>query len=159
MNVCSNLKLKGDGAHRPCSGDQVLYLKKRITLTSDGILVQPNASYVPKLVSLMHVSNRGKKGLPYHATLENYAPELIADGELLSVEDAKTFRSGLGLALYIAGVRPDVQFPVKILASYMSQPPSKAMSALKHLACYLDGTPDVGVLLRNATEHQSLFDH
>ena len=54
--------------------------------------------------------------------------------------------------------RPDVQFAVKTLASYMSKPTIKALSALKHLASYLDGTADDGLLLQSADEGQCIFD-
>ena len=109
---------------------------------SDGILIQPNATYVPKLVSLLKVSSRRKKGLPYHATLEAYNPEFAVEADALHGEQAATFRSGLGLVLYMAMDRPDIQLAVKSLSSYMSKPTVKALSALKHLASYLDGTPD-----------------
>ena len=54
--------------------------------------------------------------------------------------------------------RPDVQFAVKTLSSYISRPSIKAMAALKHLASYLDGTPDNGVLLRTTEENKTIFD-
>eukprot|EP00435_Cladocopium_sp_Y103_P046524 s2915_g13.t1 len=54
--------------------------------------------------------------------------------------------------------RPDIQFAVKTLSSYMSRPSIKAMAALQHLASYLDGTPDNGVLLRLTDEGKTVFD-
>ena len=148
QQVGATLKMKVDGLHLPASGDQVMYLKKRITLKEDGILIQSNATYIPKLTSLLKVSGRRKKGLPHHATLESFSADLALDSENLASEQAATFRSGLGLALYVAMDRPDIQFAVKTLSSNMSRPSIKAMAALKHLASYLDGTPDNGVLLR-----------
>ena len=114
--------MKVDGPHLPASGDQVLYLKKRSTLKEDGILIQPNATYVPKLISLLKISGRRKKGLPHHATLEAFSSDLALESENLNREQASVFRSGLELVLYIAMDRPDVQFAVKKLSSYMSRP-------------------------------------
>ena len=37
-----------DGPHLAACGEQ--YLKKRIAMREDGILIRPNARYVPKLV-------------------------------------------------------------------------------------------------------------
>eukprot|EP00435_Cladocopium_sp_Y103_P069481 s701_g33.t1 len=151
--------MKVDGLHLQASGDQLMYLKKRITMKENGIVIQPNATYVPKLVSLMKVSGRRKKGLPYHATLEAYNPEFAVEAEMLEGgEQAATFRSGLGLALYMALDRPDIQFAVKTLSSYMSRPTVKSLAALKHLASYLDGTPDDGILLPMTEEGKTLND-
>ena len=140
------------------SGDQLMYLKKRITLKEDGILIQSNATYIPKLTSLLKVSGRRKKGFPHHATLEAFSADLALDSENLTNEQPAIFRSGLGLALYVAMDRPDIEFAVKTLSSYMSRPSNKAMAALKHLASYLDGTPDNGVLLRLTEEGKMVHD-
>ena len=59
-----------------------------------GILFQPNSTYIPKLAVLMTVSGRRKKGLRYHATLENFSADLVVEDELLDAEQAATFRSG-----------------------------------------------------------------
>eukprot|EP00435_Cladocopium_sp_Y103_P033081 s730_g8.t1 len=73
-------------------------------------------------------------------------------------EQAATFRSGLGLALYMAMDRPDIQLAAKTLSSYMSRPTIKSLAALKHLASYLDGTPDDGILLPMTEEGKTLSD-
>ena len=49
--VGAGLSMKVDGPHLLASGTQVMYLKKRITMRNDGILIQPNATHVPKLTS------------------------------------------------------------------------------------------------------------
>ena len=59
--VSATLTMKVDGPHMPGDGSQVMYLKKRMTKKPGGILVQPNATYNPKLVGLMEVSGRRKK--------------------------------------------------------------------------------------------------
>eukprot|EP00435_Cladocopium_sp_Y103_P060379 s975_g22.t1 len=158
QTVGETLTMKLDGPYLPGSGKQLMYLKKTMTMQPNGILIQPSSTYIPKLVALMKVSGRRKKGLPYHATLENFNADLMLESELLDAEQAATFRSGLGLVLYLAMDRPDIQFAVKTLASYMSKPSVKAMSALKHLASYLDGTADDGVLLQTTDESQCVFD-
>eukprot|EP00435_Cladocopium_sp_Y103_P003447 s3968_g1.t1 len=158
QTVGATLKMKVDGPHLLASGEQVMYLKKRITLKEDGILIQPNATYVPKLISILKVRGRRKKGLPHHATLESFNADLALGSESLTSDQTSVFRSGLGLALYVAMDRPDIQFAVKTLSSYMSRPSVKAMAALKHLASYLDGTPDNGVLLRLTEEGKTIFD-
>ena len=54
--------------------------------------------------------------------------------------------------------RPNIQFAVKTLASYMARPTVKASSVLKHLASYLDGTHEHGLLLQNIDEDRCIFD-
>ena len=66
--VGETLAMKVDGPHMPGDGSQVMYFKKRMTMKAEGILLQPRATYIPKLVGLMRVSGRRRKGLPYHAT-------------------------------------------------------------------------------------------
>ena len=100
--------MKIDGPHAPGSGSQLMYLKKTVTMKPGGILLQPNSTYIPKLVALMKVSGRRKKGLPHHATLENLSADLVVEDEMLDSEQAAIFRSGLGLALYLAMDRPDI---------------------------------------------------
>ena len=39
----------------------MFYLKKRITLLPEGILVQPNGTYIPKLINMLKISGRRKK--------------------------------------------------------------------------------------------------
>ena len=46
----------------------------------------------------------------------------------------------------------------KTLATWMSYPCVKAMSALKHLALYLAGTEHVGVLLKKCEVCDDVFD-
>ena len=130
----ATLTMKVDGPHMRGDGSQVMYPKKRMTMIPGGILVQPNATYIPRLVGLMKVSGRRKKCLPYHAALAAFSADLIVESELLDHEQAANFRSGLGLALYLAMDRLDIQSAVKTLASYMARPNVKALSALKDLA-------------------------
>ena len=99
--VGETLTMKVDGPHLPGSGSQLLYLKKRMTMKPNGTLLQPNSSYIPKLVALMKVSGKRKKGLPYHATLENFNADLVIESEMLEPDQAAVFRSGLGLALVL----------------------------------------------------------
>ena len=152
------LTMTVDGPHPQGEGGVLYYLKKKITLLQEGVLIQPNGTYIPKLISLLKISGRRKKGLPYHSTLESYNVDLEIEGEKLTGEAANLFRSALGLILYIAQDRPDVQFSTKVLATYMAHPCMKALAALKHLASYLEGCSDLGILLRRCDAYDSTFD-
>ncbi len=68
--------MKVDGPQRQGEGGSLYYLKKKITLLLEGVLIQPNNTYLPKLIALFKVSGRRKRGLRYHATLEPYSQEI-----------------------------------------------------------------------------------
>ena len=154
----SSLTMKVDGPHEQGSGKMLHYLKKKITLFPEGVLIQPNNTYIPKLISLLKISGRRGRGLPYHSTLEAYNAELENENERLEGEQAATFRSALGLILYISQDRPDIQFSTKTLATYMSRPCVKAMAAVKHLALYLASNEEGGILLRRCEPYDAVFD-
>ena len=91
--------------------------------------------------------------------MEVYSRERILPGELLNAEQARIFRGGLGLCLYLAQDRPDVQEAVRVLSTYMGSPTVRAMPALKHLACYLKGTAEYGIFLTSCSVGTRLQDH
>ena len=158
QTVGRTLSMKKDGPHRQGEGGSLYYLKKKITLLSEGILIQPSNTYISKLTALLKTSGRIKRGLPYHSTLESYCPDSDYEPERLVGENAALFRSALGLILYIAQDRVDIQFSTKVLATYMAHPCAKAMAAIKHLALYLDATADAGILLRRCDAYDTTFD-
>ena len=145
----SSLTVKVGGPHSFGSNEKVFYLKKRITLSPEGVFIQPNPSYVSNLSSFLKVENKKVKTLPHHGALESFYREEIDESEKLDAANQRLFRSALGIALYVAMDRPDVQQALKILSTYMACGTKKALLALRHLASYLQGTADYGVLLPN----------
>ena len=138
---------------------EVQYLKKNLILTPDGIAIEPCKQYIPKLLELLHVENRREKSLPNHANLEAYHKDKVVNNENLTGDLVKQFRGGLGLCLYLAQDRPDIQESVRVLSTYMGTPTVRALSALKHLACYLKGSMEVGIFLSNCDMGSRLEDH
>ena len=154
-----HFNLKSSGPFSSSEPAEVQYLKKNIIITPDGIVVEPCKQYIPKLLELLHVENRREKTCPHHNNLEAYSRDKILPGELLNAEQARVFRGGLGLCLYLAQDRPDVQEAVRVLSTYMGSPTVRAMSALKHLACYLKGTAEYGIFLTSCSVGTRLQDH
>ena len=87
----------------------------------DGIVTKPNAEYIESLLRLYDVGSRKTKRVPEHALLN----QVDSSPELTPADQAR-FRSGLGMALYLAHDRVDVQFCVKSLASCMKVPTVQA---------------------------------
>ena len=50
----------------------------------------------------------------YHPGLDTYDPKAVDEKEMLNEESAKKLRSGLGICLYLAHDRIDIQYAVKI---------------------------------------------
>ena len=120
------LKMKKDG---PCGvGDNPtgMYLKRELEFRNNEFYLRTNRKYVPKLAEMMEVTERRNKTLPYHPGLDTYDPKSVDEKELLPEEDAKKFRSGLGICLHLSHDRIDIQFAVKILSCYMSRPTKNA---------------------------------
>ena len=105
------------------------------------------------------MENRRGKSLPHHAQLESYSAERVLEAEKLGISESKVFHGGLGICLYLAQDRPDIQESVKTLAGYMGCPTVKAMSALKHLAAYLKNTMGYGIMLYKCGPGDVLMDH
>ncbi len=151
--------VKCDGPYSVDEKWECQYLKRTLICTETGIVVEPNKKYVPKLLELLKMENRRGKSLPHHAQLESYSADRVLGAEKLNVAESKVFRGGLGICLYLAQDRPDVQESVKTLSGYMGCPTVKAMSALKHLAAYLKNTMDYGVMLYKCGPGDVLMDH
>ena len=62
------------------------------------------------------------------------------------------FRSGLGIALYLAQDHPDIQHTVRVLSSFMGSPTKKALVWLKHLCLYLKNSEDYGLFIQKARQ-------
>ena len=86
------------------------------------------SKYIAKLAELLKVSDRRGRAVPHHGCLQIYDPESISQGEYLDAENAKLFRSALGICFYVTQERCDIQHPVRILATYMAKPTQLAMN-------------------------------
>ena len=67
--------------------------------------------------------------------------------QALKPGDASSFRSVVGVALYLGRDRPDAISTIKELAGKMSKPTRTALQHLRKLVGYLKQTGDVGVML------------
>ena len=157
--VRKQLTMNAEGPFEYGSNNTFYYLKKKVVLARQGIFVQPNPSYIKKMVELLELHGKKTKTLPHHSNLEVYDKGNIKEHERLNAEDQRMFRSGLGLALYIAQDRPDIQQSLKTLSTYMAGGTKLAYTALRHLGSYLQGTQDAGVLLTQLKRFGVTSDH
>ena len=94
-------------------------------------MIEPNKKYIPKLLELLKMENRRGKSLPHHAQLESYSADRVLEAEKLGISESKVFRGGLGICLYLAQDRPDIQESVKTLAGYLALPDSQGYVCTK----------------------------
>eukprot|EP00435_Cladocopium_sp_Y103_P052255 s242_g16.t1 len=144
--VGSTLTMKVDGPHLPGSGSQVMHLKKRMAMRPDGILLQPNSTYIPKLVALMKVSSisRRKKGLPYHATLESFNAALVIESEMLDMEQAAA-------ELYAAnGLMVECMYIYR-LCKFLCKDETEANNGVVQQRLYMDSSSAMALVQRAGT--------
>ena len=102
-------------------------------ISNDQLLLTPSPKHFDKLFDLLGFSeNASCKKSPYMPQLD----EVDNSPELKSGE-ATTFRSGIGLLLYLSVDLPECQCAIRALASRMAAKPTQvSMLALRHLGKY-----------------------
>eukprot|EP00435_Cladocopium_sp_Y103_P023304 s2901_g5.t1 len=120
-----------------------VHIDEQIDIGEDGVDIAPNTKYIPKLAELLEITDRRGKSVPHHNALVVFDAEIIPAEEYLDGNEAKVFRSALGICLYIAQERLDIQQTVRVLSSYMGRPTKTALCALRKLGSYLVQTQDM----------------
>ena len=77
-------------------------------------------------------------------------PKVAADGGVL-VADASDYRSLAGALQYLTFTWPDIAYAVQQVCLHMHDPREPHLVALKRILRYLQGTLDLGLLLRPST--------
>ena len=73
----------------------------------------------------------------------------LEDGETeLDSDEYKIFRTAIGKLMWLALVRPDINFATQEMARTVQSPTSEHLAALKHLLRYLAGTCNCGLMLK-----------
>lgn len=129
-----------------------------IAVGENGISISPSAKYIPRLVELFGAEERRGKTTLHHGNFEVHDADSTKPEDYLIDQQAKMFRSGLGLCLYVSQERLDIQHAVRVLSSYMSKPTKMALNALKKLTAYLAYTKDMRLRFEGAQRHSTLHD-
>ena len=135
-------------------GDELTFLKRQYTLHDDGRLtIQTHEKHITQLCSLLglNVRNQNKKS-PAHADVEK--EDDTAD---LSSSSATTFRTCVGVLMYLANDVPQTQHVIRHLATYSSKPTEKSLIVLRHLVGYLCSHMDVCVSLKWGGQATGIF--
>ena len=93
-----------------------------------------------------------RKKSPGHTEMD----QCDLSGEI-SPEQAKAFRTCVGVLLYLAADLPHCQHVVRHLATYSAQPTLRSMLVLKHLVVYLAAHEDVCISLKFKGRSDGMF--
>ena len=113
----------------------------------------PSQKHFERLFELLHLSEAvAVKKTPFMPQLD----DVDNTGEL-SAQDASTFRSGVGLLLYLAVDLLECQCTIRALASKVAKPTQMAMAGLRYLAKYLLGVRRHGLMIFKKQKNEGLL--
>ena len=113
------------------------FLKRRFVYKDEKLFVYPDKKYFSKLCEIVKVQNRKSKNTPAPTEVQREDRS-----EELDMKEQSLYRSAVGLLLYVAHDRPDIQFAVRSLASFLQVATRKNWKHLEHLTLYLLGTQE-----------------
>ena len=135
-------------------GDELHFLKRRMTLLSDSrLLIQTHHKHVQQMCDVLGLNKAlQRKKSPGHAEMDQCD---LSDE--ISPQEAKAFRTCVGVLLYLAADLPHCQHVVRHLSTYSTQPTVRSMQVLKHLVGYLAPHEDVCVSLKCKGRSDGVF--
>ena len=111
-------------------GDELSFLKRTHVLHADGrMTIQTRQKHVTQMCSLLKMNGRiQSKKSPGHADMdkEDNTKELDATA-------GTTFRTCVGILMYLASDLPHCQHVVRHLSTYSAKPTEESMCVLRHL--------------------------
>ena len=115
-------------------GDEVTFLKRNhVLISKTEMVIYPHEKHFHKLFDLLKTKRSWKpKNVPSHTMINE-----VASSAELGPQQASTFRSAVGVLLYMASDLVECQFTIRHLARCMASPTSRGWEILKHLVCYL----------------------
>ncbi|CAE7356333.1 GIP [Symbiodinium sp. CCMP2592] len=136
------------------SEETVKFLKRKYTYEQHELRVHSDSKYVKKLVEILKLEKKKAKNSP--CTPASQEPDVSQE---LDEEHSRTYGSCVGILLYVAHDRPDIQFTVRSLSTAMTKPTERKRKELEHLALYLKGTSDYAVTYHRNSPGTSALRH
>ena len=137
--ISTKVKIRDQIQSLKKDGDELEFLGRTVRRTAKGFQVVSDAGLktLSKLKTLLGMENSSSVSTPAVAATKN------DDVTGLSDDDASLYKSGTGMALWLAHDRVDCQFAVRSLAQRMSNPRVCDLAALKRLVRYLVLVPQL----------------
>ena len=112
-------------------------------------MITSDPRHLEKLTKILGLKDCNSKPVP---VTKEQLKETAAKDKELDAQEAGIYRSGVGIALYVAPDRADIQFAVSEVTRLMKAPTERGMAILRRMTRYLQGTPGYGVLIPTVTE-------
>ena len=132
--LSDTVQLKESVLHK--NGDTYEHLKRIFEVGVDETKVRANPRYAEKMGKILGLTTC----TPVSSPMVDSFPEEIEAAIPLVGALVTTYRAAVGLALYIAPDRPDMQNAARHISRYMSAPTDLNMIQVKRLCRYLLGT-------------------
>ena len=123
-------------------GDEIEFLKRKYTLTKDGIVMYSGRRHLEGLLNSLGPNLKERDTPADPSFLE------IDLTDELPLQKSKQYKECVGRLLYLSHTRPDIQFGVCVLASKMSRPTTMALKWLLRVVGYLKRVPHLGFLIK-----------
>ena len=134
---------------------RVRFLKRKFTYEDHELRISIDPKYVKKLTEVLQLDKRqSRKPKQTPCTSSSSEPDNSA---ALPPAEAATYRSAVGMLLYVAHDRPDIQFSVRSLSCGMKEPTEQKFKELQHLALYMKGAADYVAVFKKTKKGQSVL--
>ena len=135
-------------------GDEITFLKRLHVLHHDGrMTIQTHRKHISQLCTLLGMNPKAQnKKSPAHSDIdrEDTTEDLPADA-------ATTFRTCVGILMYLANDIPHCQYVVRHLSTCSPKPTEKSLTVLRHLVSYLASHGDISVSLKWSGRNSGIY--
>ena len=133
----------------------VRFLKRKFTYEDRELRISIDPKYVKKLSEVLQLDKKqSRKPKQTPCTSSSSEPDT---SPALAPAEAATYRSAVGMLLYVAHARPDIQFSVRSLSCGMKEPTEKKFKELQRLALYMKGAADYVAVFKKTKKGQSVL--
>ncbi|CAE7244151.1 unnamed protein product [Symbiodinium sp. CCMP2592] len=134
-------------------GESVSFLKRTHRVTESGVIVQAQSDLIHKMCEVLGLHERKTSAVPCSKDILK-----VSGSKLLDAEGGSTFRTAIGIAMYLSNDRVDCAFPIRTLAQRLTAPTEDDLKAARKLAAYLRHTAGFGIHIVPREKGYSFLD-
>ncbi|CAE6959415.1 RE2 [Symbiodinium sp. CCMP2592] len=134
-------------------GESVSFLKRTHRVTESGVIVQAQSDLIHKMCEVLGLHERKTSAVPCSKDILK-----VSGSKLLDAEGGSTFRTAIGIAMYLSNDRVDCAFPIRTLAPRLTAPTEDDLKAARKLAAYLRRAAGFGIHIVPREKGYSFLD-